>query len=295
MDLLSANYYSPEADAAYMSVSQYRRWVECAAGAHAWYVRRDPLAEFKVTEAMALSSYGDALLLDPPTVPEIMKQYSEYLTLKNGSPSTGAMRIIGMVEFVRKQFPDFASIMSRSSLQRIITFRISGVQWKGRLDILDTVQRMIWDVKMVADLLGIEWVPRLGQRGNFIAASGYVTQLAVYQEGVAQAVPAGEGYGVGIIGVQKPTTTAPIPMLRAFRWTDQVQLYDELKSVAAMMPRIAALKSQPDIRSIEHDGEEPRLRCGTCSYCRATEPGIIELPYSDPPAKRPHSMIASEF
>jgi hypothetical protein len=289
MDLLSSNYYSPEADAEYMSVSQFRRWQECAAAAHAWYVRRDPKAEFKATEAMALSAYGDALLLDPPAVPGILSQYAEHLALKNGNPSTTAVRILGMVEFVKKQFPDFAAVLARSSLQRIITFKIGGVPWKGRLDILDTEQRMVWDVKMVADLFGTEYVPRLGQRGNFIAASGYGTQLAVYQEGVAQAVLGGEGYGAGIIGIQKPTPTAPVPMLRAFRWTDQVQLFSELQAVAAMMPRISALKSQPDIRSIEHDGDEPRLRCGVCSYCRATEPGMIELAYSDPPAKRAHA------
>jgi hypothetical protein len=279
MQLTAANYHSPEANQAFMSVSQFKDWRPCPARAHAWYVRQDPRAAERVGEGMAVSAYGDALLLDPTAVKPVLAKYAEHLVLTSGALSKKAEEMGRTVAFVQAQFPELRDLLARTTLQPIITFSIAGMPWKARLDILDQANRMIWDVKMVADVDEEEFVPRLRTRGNFIAVYEYALQLAVYQEAVRQAT--GDEYGVGIIGIGKPVPSAPTPALKVFRWDPayQGQLYEELQQVAAAVPHIAELRVAPDLRELEHETEG--IRCELCEYCRLTRRWHETL-YHDP-------------
>ena len=259
MKLTHENYYSPEANEAYMSTSQFKAFDRCEAAA---------LAELRgeyqpaPSTAMLVGSYVDAAVsgeLDSfqEMHPEIFKRDG---TLKAEYQNAETI-------YRRLMSDDLFRRMVSGKNQVILTGDIAGVPFKAKLDSLlsgEQAAEIIEKYPNTAEWLGLgtgaivdlkvmrdtqpEWSE--GERVPFPVAWGYDIQGAVYQ--------ALEGHGLPFfIAAVTKENPADIELIGI----DQSSLDARLREVETRAPRYQAIK----------EGYLEPTRCGTCAYCRSTK------------------------
>lgn len=244
MELTKANYFSPEANKQYMSVSQFKAFMKCEAEA---------LAELngetspEPTTSLLVGSYVDAYFSDELTSfkcehPEIFKRDG---TLK--SEYHKADNIIARIE--RDEL--FMEYLDCENPQTILTGELFGYYWKIKVDALH--EDKIVDLKIMKDF-ELVYVPGEGKM-HFIEAWGYDIQGAIYQQIVAQN-NGGVILPFYIAAATKETDTD----LEIFE-VPQEQLDVALNVVKYNIDRIADIKA----------GLEEPIRCDRCSYCKQTK------------------------
>lgn len=261
MILTSENYYSREANMAYLSVSQFKAFDRCEAAALA-QLRGDYTPAASV--AMLVGGYVDAwfageLPLFQAQHPEIFKRdgtlRSEYIK---------AQDIIA-----RMEEDGLFSLLMGGAKQVIVTGAIAGVPFKGKIDslldaaaCLEIVRRYpetgavlgelprgaIVDQKVMRDLMPV-WSEEDHCKLPFVEAYGYDLQGGVYR--------ALEGHGLPFI--LAVGTKENEPDLAALSISD-ADLTAGLCQVEDRAPRYQAIK----------EGRETPRRCEHCDYCRAT-------------------------
>lgn len=241
VELTAENYYSQEANRAFMSVSQFKAFERCEAAAMAElygdYIRPK-------TTALLVGSYVDAWFEGTlgnfkDATPEIFKRDG---ALK--ADYAQAERIIERVQ-ADKLFMEYMS----GEKQRIFTAELFGAQWKIKIDSL--LPDKIVDLKVMRTL-----EPVMGK--SFIEHWGYDIQGAVYQ-----AVEGGhKPFYIAAATKEEPTDLEVIHI-------PQYALDEALSYVERRMPHILAVKR----------GEILPERCGVCPYCRETKvlAGPVEM------------------
>ena len=184
MVLTPENYYSPEANFEYMSVSQFKDFsgtygqVGCEARAMAKL--RGEYQEEKTT-ALLVGSYVDSYFEGPESLERFKSENPEIFTQKGElrAEYKKADTIIQRIESDEY----FMQCMSGEK-QVIMTAEIFGIPWKIKIDsyVKDIV---ITDLKIVESIKKMKWVRDLGYL-DFIRFWGYDTQGAIYQETVRQ-------------------------------------------------------------------------------------------------------------
>ncbi|MDD6612244.1 MAG: PD-(D/E)XK nuclease-like domain-containing protein [Clostridiales bacterium] len=259
MILTNENYYSREANEAYMSGTQYKAFKRCPAAAMA-----ELRGEYTrpVTTALLVGSYVDAhfegtLDLFKARHPEIFKRDG---SLK--SEYNQANMIIARCEEDRL----FTMLMSGKK-QVIRTGKIAGVPFKIKIDSLldgaqtralaeafpDTMEYLgmldglIVDLKIMRDMQPI-WSD--GEKKPFAEAWGYDTSGAIYQEIEGNMLP----FALAV------ATKEPVTDLDALVIPDDA-LEAELREVEEYAPIYDQMKR----------GEIEAPRCGHCDYCRMTK------------------------
>lgn len=236
MILTNDNYYSPEANQEYMSVSQYKDFQKCEAMALAslrgeW--------ERPQTTALLVGSYIDSWFegtLDEfkATHPGIYKKIRGGVMLK-----ADFMQAEEIIKFLQKD-PMFMRYMSGKK-QIIKTAELFGTQWKIKMDSYHNDK--IVDLKVMRSMERI-----MGK--SFVEHWGYDLQMAIYA--------AVEGRDLATyLAVATKQDPPDKEIISVPRWR-RVEL---LEDVEHKMPRILAIKR----------GEIPPMRCGVCEYCRATK------------------------
>lgn len=261
LKLTDANYYSQEANWAYMSTSQFKAFKKCESAALAElkgeWGRKDSIA-------LLVGSYVDAYFSGEleqfkADHPEIFK--------KDGTLKAEFEKAQAICERLSKD--DLASMLLAGKHQCIKTGQIAGVDYKAKFDSLLTARQveaickkfpdirnivpfggpMIVDLKCMKDFETV-WDEEAGERVTFIEYWGYDIQGAIYQKldnRFATFV---------IVGATKETETD----IDAFYIPDE-DLDFALSEVEALSPRYAAIKRG----EIEPEG------CGKCAYCRNTK------------------------
>ena len=233
MILTNENYYSPEANQEYMSVSQYKDFMRCEAMALAslrgeW--------ERPMTTALLVGSYIDAWF--EGTLVEFCRSHPEIFK-KNGTLKSDFIQAEEIIAFVQKD-PTFMRYMSGKK-QIIKTAELFGTPWKIKIDSYHNDK--IVDLKVMRSMERI-----MGK--SFVEHWGYDLQMAIYA--------AVEGRDLAtylaVVTKQEPPDKEIISIPR---WRRS----ELLEEVEKQMPRILAVKS----------GKHPARRCGVCEYCRATK------------------------
>lgn len=261
LKLTADNYYSPEANWAYMSNSQFKSFRKCEAAA---------LAELRgewnrhSTVALLVGSYVDAYFgneLDQFKAehPEIFK--------KDGTLKADFEKAHAICE--RLDQDELARLLLSGRHQIIKTGKIAGVAYKAKYDSLLTARQveaickkypdirslvpfggpLIVDLKCMKDFEPI-WDEDAGERVSFIEYWGYDIQGAIYQKLDGRHAP------FVIVGATKEAATD----IDAFYVPDE-DLAFSLSEVEALSPRYDAIKRG----EIEPEG------CGKCAYCRNTK------------------------
>lgn len=247
LKLTSENYYTVEADEAYMSVSQFKDF-------HGSYGIRG--CEFQAMERLKgnyplksgtpllVGGYVDAWF--EGTLDKFKAEHPE-ITKKDGSLKADYVQADYIIERVQKD-PMFMYYMSGEK-QRIMTGEIDGIPWKIKIDSL--LPDAIVDLKVMAQIDKNKWVEDLGEYLDFARYWGYDIQGAVYQEIVRQ------NTGERLPFIISAVTKEDEPNIELIE-VDQIYL-DEAMSVVK--------NNQHRINDIKHGLAVPE-RCGACGCCR---------------------------
>ena len=236
MILTNENYYTPEANQQYMSVSSYKSFCKCEAAAMA-----ELRGEWKrpKTTALLVGSYVDAWF--EGTLDEFKQQNPEIYKKTRGDMvlKSDFIQAEGLIARVQRD-PTFMRYMSGKK-QEIRTAEMFGTLWKIKID--------SYHPDKIVDLKVMRSMERIMGK-SFVEYWGYDLQMAVYA--------AVEGRDLATyLAVVTKQDPPDIELVSIPRWR-RVEL---LEDVEKSMPRILAVKS----------GEVPAHRCGVCEYCRSTK------------------------
>ncbi|MBQ9270415.1 MAG: PD-(D/E)XK nuclease-like domain-containing protein [Oscillospiraceae bacterium] len=261
MILTNENYYSPEANREYMSVSQYKQFKHCEAAGLA--IVRGEWVPTSSSTALLVGSYVDAALTEDL---EVFKASHPELYKRDGALKSDYVRAQEVVD--RIQSDRLMTMLLGGNHQTILTGTIAGVPFKAKLDSLlspaqaqaimeefpETASALspfgtIVDLKCMRDLSSA-WSDEDQERVSFIRHWGYDIQGAVYQ--------ALEGHRLPFV-IAAATKEDP-PDIRAIS-VGQYDLDARMDEVLEEAPRYQAIK----------EGRATPRRCESCAYCRATK------------------------
>lgn len=259
LKLTADNYYSQEANMAYMSASQFKAFRKCEAAAMAELRGELPRKE---TTALLVGSYVDAHFsgeLDQyrEAHPEIFK--------KDGSLKADFQNAEKVIQRIEED--ELARMLLSGKNQVIKTAKIGGVWFKVKFDSLLTARQVesickkfpqirelvpfggaiIVDLKCMRDLDDV-WDKDAGEYVTFAEFWGYDIQGAIYQAADKRNAP------FVIVAVTKEEE----PDVDALHIPDD-DLSFSLSEVEDLAPRYDAIKR----------GEISPVGCGKCAYCRS--------------------------
>lgn len=247
MQLTAENYYSMEANKAYMSVSQFKDFAGTYGKLPCEYSALERLEERWTDEpstALKVGSYVDAHF--EGTLEEFKKENPSLFKKDGGLKAdyVKANEIIARIE--RDSY--FMKYMSGDK-QVIMTGTIGGAEWKIKIDSYISDMAIV-DLKVMASITELKWVKDMGYL-DFVRYWGYDIQGAVYQEIVRQNT--GKLLPFYIAGATKEKE----PDIRIIHVTDNY-LKEAMSVVEANLPRILRVKN----------GEAEPDRCELCDCCR---------------------------
>lgn len=210
--LTQDNYYSQETDWQYMSFSVFKNFLINPAaalasikGEYEWFENKTPLlvgnylhSYFESTEAHQtfIDEHPEIISSRGTTKGELKREYQQAQT---------------MIERIEAE-PAVMNLLANTEREVIIQGTIDGVDWKGKVDVLNLEKGYFIDFKTVAmDLSGDcqEWTDE-GTKDHFIYNRKYHMQMAIYQELLKQQY--GKEFQVIIVTVEKSDN----PMVRLF-------------------------------------------------------------------------------
>lgn len=251
-NLTSSNYFSPDANKSYWSVSQFKEFDSCEArglaSAQGRYHREE-------TDALLIGSYVDAYFAG--TMDEFIGEHEERMFKKNGELYAKFDQANKCINAVECQ-PLMMEYLEGDK-QTIMTGKLFGVDWKIKMDVFNG-ERIV-DLKCVKDFESI-YKDGFG-RLPWVEYWSYDIQGAIYQKVVEQNT--GKKLPFYIVGVTKEkvpdVTVMQIP---------QPVLDTALKVVESKIDRFDLIKTG----EIEAEG------CGHCEWCKSvkvlTEPEVYE-------------------
>lgn len=251
MKLTADNYFSKDANKAYCSVSQLKRFIGTG-GRRGCEVQA--LAEIngeieppEPSKAMLLGSYVDCLLLEPEKKDEFIAKHPEMFK-KNGELYSDYLIADEMLKIATGD-AEFMKAL-KGEKQKILTGEIFGVPFRIKVDVLG--ENKITDLKTCASITGTEWNNVTGQRENFMEFYDYALQGAIYQEIVRQKTGKKLPFFLACISKEKVPDHEVI-------WIDDESLAERLEEVKPYIVHVGMLKN----------GEVEPKACGCCDYCRS--------------------------
>lgn len=232
LELSDENYYTPEANKDYWSVSQYKSFCRCEACAMAQL-----RGEYKqpITKALLVGSYVDSYI--EGTLDRFKQEHPEVFTIhakRLRAEFRQADEIIRRIES-NSYFNKFLS----GEKQKILTAEMFSVPWKIKMD-------SFIEGKCIVDL-------KVVRKTDSLPYWGYDLQGAVYQ---AVAEANGYGYLPFYLAVVTKEKVADMNIIQI----EQSFLDMRLKEIEENMPHLIAVKN----------GEVEPARCECCDYCKLT-------------------------
>lgn len=245
MKLNSRNYYTPKANMEYFSVSQFKAFQKCEAGA---------MAELKGEyspergRALLLGSYVDEMLTGTEkSQTAFIEENREELFKKKGDPYADIVQANETIARIKAQ-PKMMHYLNGKH-QAIMTGEIEGVPFKIKMDSFDP-NEYIADLKYMASLRS----PNLFT--PMVEYWGYDIQAAVYQEIVKQNIGKRLPF-MFVVGTKE--TPAHLALGEISQWN----MDKALETVKQNIVRYQKIKA----------GEIPPERCEDygCNYCTCTK------------------------
>lgn len=237
MELTAENYYSPEANMEYFSVSQFKSFMRCPAREMA--ILRGEY-EPETTKSMLIGQFVDRFF--EGTLDGFKEEYPEIFT-KQGTLKAEFRKAEEIIETVQ-QYPLFMQFMSGEK-QKILTFDLFGAKWKMKMDSF-IPGTCITDLKIV-------------RTASTLPQWRYDIQGAIYQKGC-------ELNGLGVLPFYLAVATKEETTdVRIFQIPQSV-LDLALLEVEENMERFIEIKA----------GLVEPERCEECDYCKRTRELKIE-------------------
>lgn len=265
MILTPENYHSPEANMHYMSVSQYKHWIECPAATLA-----NLKGEYEPEDKTALLVGQYVHAWSEGTLEQFKCDHPEIISSK------GATKGELKAEF--KKADEMISVMQddpkvmfylQGHKEVILTAEMFGTPWKIKIDVDNPGLNYLLDIKTTKSISEGGWVRQDGKniKVSFIEEWGYMIQAAVYSEveRIARGREAHRDFLVVAVSKEKVPDHAIIDL------TDPGRIQEELDKIKANMSTILAVKS----------GNEAPERCECCDYCKMTKKVSKIIHYSE--------------
>lgn len=247
VNLTKDNYHSKEADLDYFSVSQFKAFRACEAGALA-----DLRGEYpkETTTALLVGSYVDAYFAG--TLGEFRRDHPEILNSRTGALKADFKKANDMI--ARLERCNLIMSFMSGKPQVIMTAELFGYPWKIMMDFYDGEK--IVDLKTVKDF-GAIFDDRYRARRGWVEYWGYDLQGAIYQR-VEQIV---SGRKEPLPFYIAAVTKEDVPDIGLFQ-IPQYQLDSALKAwgVEDLIDRYDLIKT----------GDIKPHRCECCKYCKTT-------------------------
>ena len=243
--ITESNYYSPEMNKKYFSVSQYKDFMKCPAMAMAKLTGE---YEPDFGRALLLGSYVDEMLTGTEeSIKQFLVEHMPDLFKKNGDRYADVQQADETILRIRKQ-PLMMKYLSGQH-QVIMTGKIEGVPFKIKMDSFDP-DEYIADLKYMASLRS----PNLFQ--PMVQYWSYDTQAAVYQEIVRQNIGKQLPFYFVVATKEKP---AHLAVGEISQW-NMDQALDNVRKHISEFQKIKTGKKEPE-----------RCEDYGCDYCTSTK------------------------
>lgn len=238
VNLNNENYYSQQANTEYMSVSQFKTWIDCPAKAMA-----SLKGDYSMPEKTALLVGGYVDAWAEGTLDEFKEKHPSIFK-KNGELKADYVQADNIIERIQSD-KVFCHYALEGEKQVIETAELFGCKWKTKIDNLR--DDCIVDLKCMKDMQRVMGI-------SFIEYYHYDWQLAVYQQ--VHFLVTGKRLPCYLAVVTKETPSN-IEVINIPQW----RLDECLEEIEKHMPHILAMKN----------GEIEIEPCGVCDYCRGVK------------------------
>lgn len=247
--LSDENYYSNEADWHYMSVSQYKSFLECEAATLAklkneWEPDNDK-------KPLLVGNYVHSYF-ESSAAHEAFKEENKVKMFSSRKPF-GLLKDFQIAEQMidrLEQEPAFNQIY-QGDKEVIVTGELFGIEWKGKIDCLNLNDGYFVDIKTTKDIHEKKYDLYWGPRANFIERYGYALQMAVYRELLEQQYNKQFVPFIAAVSKQTPSDVGLITL-------DESKMQSELSRLEENIDHIHRVKM----------GQAEPTQCGQCDYCR---------------------------
>lgn len=240
-------YYGNEANWQYMSVSQYKDFIKCEAAAFAklkgdWEPISDP-------QALLVGNYVHSYFESKEAHEQFIQDNNEKLYKKNGELYKAFEIADQMIE--RTERDEFFQFLWQGEKETVVTGEIYGVEWKGKIDLLNVEKGYFVDLKTSRGFDVRYWDEDRSRYVSFVDAFGYTIQIGIYEKLLEMKY--GKPFEGFIFAVSKETP----PNIEAIHIERPEKDFD-LGLVQQRIDRVEKVKT----------GQEEPEMCGKCSYCR---------------------------
>lgn len=240
-------YYGNEANWKYWSVSQYKDFMSCEAAALAklkddWQPIRDP-------KALLVGNYVHSHFESPQAHQSFLDAHSDKLYKKDGNLYKDFEVADQMITRVEED--KFFKFLWQGEKETVVTGELYGVEWKGKIDLLNIEKGYFVDLKTTRDINLKVWDTYRRQYVSFVEGYGYDIQLGVYERLLEQEYGKSfEGY-IYAVSKQTPSNIQAIKVPEVDKEIMLNQVEEKIKQ----------------LNDIKNGSVQPEP-CGHCEFCR---------------------------
>lgn len=240
-------YYGNEANWQYMSVSQYKDFIKCEAAALAklkgdWEPISDP-------QALLVGNYVHSYFESKEAHERFKQANGEKLHKKNGDLYKAFEIAEQMIERVERE--PFFHFLWQGEKEVPITGELFGVEWKGKIDLLNVEKGYFVDLKTSRGFDVRYWDTDRNRYVSFVEGFGYTIQMAIYEHLLEMKY--GKPFEGFIFAVSKETPSN----VEAIN-IEQPEKDFDMGLVEQRINRVEQVKT----------GQIEPTMCGKCEYCR---------------------------
>lgn len=249
LNLTDDNYYSNEAHWQYMSVSQYKQFMKCEAATLA-ELKKEWQPDSDKT-ALLVGNYVHSYF-ESKEAHEKFKEENKDKMFSSRKPH-GLLKAFQiaeqMIERIERE-PLFNHIWNGHK-EHIVQGELFGVQWKGKIDLLNIEEGYFVDLKTTQDMHKRFFNKDHGGYVSFVEEYGYIIQMAIYAQLLEQEFGKPFTPFIYVVTKQTPSDVAAIEFT-------PIQLDYALADVERTIKRVSQVK---------HGEAKPDM-CDQCEYCR---------------------------
>lgn len=249
LTLNQQNYHSNEMNKQYMSVSQFKNFMECEAKAMA---KLSGAYQEPSSNALIVGSYVHAALESEEAFLQFIEENNGSIFKPRGGKYSDFELADKMIEVLKND--RFAMFALEGEKEQIYTAHLFGTDWKIKVDSINHQRRTFTDIKTTQDLHKRYWSTKYDEWVSFVEEWDYVLQMAVYRRVLQENL--GYSYTPYMAAVSKEN----IPN-KAVLHFDESRYEFEYEYLEMKMERVLDVKS----------GKLEPHRCEKCNYCRSTK------------------------
>lgn len=232
-----------------MSVSQYKQFMKCEAATLA-ELKKEWQPDTDKT-ALLVGNYVHSYF-ESKEAHERFKEENKDSMFSSRKPH-GLLKAFQVAEQMieRIEREPLFNYLWKGKAEHTVTGEMFGVEWKGKIDLLNVKEGYFVDLKTTQDMHKRFFSKKYGGYVTFVEEYGYIIQMGIYSKLLEKEF--GKPFKPLIYAVTKqtPSDVAAIEF-------DERQLDFELTEVERTIKRVEQVKN----------GEAAPTMCGECEYCR---------------------------